>query len=258
MKAIAIEDLTFGYGPVPLFEGFSLTVEAGEFLGIIGPNGSGKSTLLRLIAGVISPWHGRVISFGRDISRLSRREIARMMALVPQESFFAFEWTVAEVVMMGRNPFLGLFDQPGESDRVKVKEAMRLTDVLNLKEKTINAISAGEKQRVILARALAQEPMLLLLDEATAQLDLAHRWAVMRRLRELQNQGRTVIFVSHDLNETAAFCSRLLLLYRGRILSCDVPEKVVTRDVLKMAYEIEPVVVSHPGSGRPQVLLPPI
>lgn len=257
MKAIAVQGLRFGYGNKPLFEEFSLNIEAGEFFGIIGPNGSGKSTLLRLFAGILLPEKGTVELLGQEIKTLSRRKIARMVGLVPQESFFAFEWQVTEVVMMGRNPFFGLFDRPRQTDIAKVEEAMRLTEVIDFKERSINSISAGEKQRVVLARALAQEPEILLLDEATSHLDIHHRLKILTILKGLNQRGRTIVFVSHELNDAAAFCSRILLLSQGRCLACDRPEKVITTDLIRQAYGVEPFVFSHPlTGGRPQILLP--
>lgn len=257
MKAITGEGIRFGYGSELIFNDFSFSIESGDFLGIIGPNGSGKSTLLRLLAGTLNPQAGVIRVGGERIDRLSRREISRMVALVPQESFFAFEWTVQEVVMMGRNPYLKLLEQPGTKDTTIVAEAMMLTGVQMLAEKSINSISGGEKQRVLLARALAQETPILLLDEATSHLDLAHRLTILQILKRLNDQGKTILLVSHDFSE-AAFCSRLLLLAQGRILACDVPEKVITTDLIRVAYGLEPVVTTHPITGKPQVLLPPV
>ncbi|MGQ9677885.1 MAG: ABC transporter ATP-binding protein [bacterium] len=252
-----MEGVRFGYGAELIFNDFSLSTESGEFLGIIGPNGSGKSTLLRLLAKALKPRRGAIKIAGKELDLLSRREVAQMVALVPQESFFAFEWTVQEVVMMGRNPYLKLLDRPGLKDSTKITEAMVLTGVQMLAEKSINSISAGEKQRVLLARALAQETPILLLDEATSHLDLGHRWAILQILKSLNRQGKTILLVSHDLSE-AAFCSRVLLLAQGRALAFDVPEKVITPDLIRIAYGLEPVVTFHPITGKPQVLLPPV
>jgi iron complex transport system ATP-binding protein len=257
VKAIEIKDIKFGFGERLLFDRFSLDIEAGEFFGVIGPNGSGKSTLLRLCAGILKPEAGRIHLFGKDLSRISRRQIARTLSIVPQESFFTFEWTVEQVVMMGRNPFLMTFARPTVRDWEKVEEVMGLTGVLELRGKSINSISAGEKQRVIVARALAQEPEIVLLDEATSHLDLFHRLEIVRILVQLKNQGKTVVFVSHDLNEASGYCSRVLLLASGKTLACAQPEMVIKRELLKEAYGVEPVISVHPLTGRPQVLLPP-
>ncbi len=257
MKTIAIEGISFGYSAELIFRDFSLVINPGEFLGIIGPNGSGKSTLLRLLAGILKPMRGLVKVGDSDIARFSRRQIAQMIALVPQESLFAFDWKVKDVVMMGRNPFLGLWGRPREQDWRVVERAMVLTDTIDLADKDINAISTGEKQRVVLARALAQEPEILLLDEATSHLDISHRVAILRILKMLNQEGKTIIFVSHDLNEAGAFCSRVALLRRGEMLACDYPEKVFRVELICAAYGLNPVITVHPVTGRPQILLPP-
>jgi len=256
VKAIEIEDIRFAYQEQLLFERLSLSIEEGEFFGIIGPNGSGKSTLLRLMSGILKYQRGRIKLLGKDLTTFSRQQIARFVALVPQESFFAFEWTVEDVVMMGRTPFLKTFAQPGALDRKRVEEAMALTGVTKLRGKSINCISAGEKQRVIVARILAQEPEIILLDEATSHLDLYHRLEIVRVMLELKNQGKTVVFVSHDLNEASAYCSKVLLIARGRILACDRPEMVITANLIKQVYGVEPIIAPHPATGRPQVFLP--
>ncbi len=256
MNAIQIKGLTFGYSGADLFREFELEVEPGEFLGIIGPNGAGKSTLLRIVAGLLRPTRGRVRLLEQDLSRLSRREVAQLCALVPQESFFAFDYTVKEVVMMGRNPFLGRFEQPGPKDWDRVTAALELAGVNQLAESSINAISAGEKQRAVLARALAQEPELLLLDEATSHLDISHQLQMARILVRLNQQGKTIVFLSHDLNLAALICSRILLLHQGRPLAWGTPEQVLTKELVRSAYGIEPLLTRHPETERPQVMLP--
>ncbi len=257
MKAVTLERIYFGYSAEMIFRDFSLTINPGEFFGIIGPNGSGKSTLLRLIGGILKPMCGSVKLGESDIVHLARREIARIIALVPQESPFAFDWKVKDIVMMGRNPFLGLWGRPQKQDWCAVERAMVLTDTIDLADKDINAISTGEKQRAVLARALAQEPQILLLDEATSHLDISHRVAMLRILKTLNQEGKTIIFVSHDLNEAGAFCSRVVLLRRGEILACDAPDRVFRSELIYTAYGLEPVVTVHPFTGRPQILLPP-
>ncbi len=256
--ALEVYDLQFGYGNRPLFDRFSLAIPAGEFFGIIGPNGSGKSTLLRILAGILPFPRGEVLLLRKKLKQLSRRKIAQLVALVPQESFFPFEWRVEEVVMMGRNPYLRFFERPRPEDIKKVEEAMRNTEVLDFRTSSINSLSTGEKQRVVLARALAQEAEILLLDEATAHLDLSHRLSILRILKKLNLAGRTIVFVSHELNEAAMFCSRVLLLSKGRALACDAPEKVVTSELIRQAYGVEPVIITHPlTGGHPQIFLPP-
>ncbi len=256
MNALELRAVSFGYEQEELFESFCLEVRQGEFFGIIGPNGAGKSTLLRLGAGLLKPRKGKVAVLGHDLSRTQRREIARMAAVVPQESFFAFDYAVEDVVMMGRNPFLGRLQQPGPTDRARVNEALEFVDAAGLRHKGINEISGGEKQRVVLARALAQEPEVLLLDEATSHLDISHQQSFVRILGRLNRQGKTIVFLSHDLNLAALACSRILLLHQGREVACDVPERVITRDLIRTVYGVDPILLRHPETGRPQVMMP--
>ena len=255
MKAIALSGLTFAYGERPLFADFHLNVAAGEFLGVIGPNGAGKSTLLKLVAGLLRPARGSVRILEQDLDVLGRREVARAVGVVLQENPFTFDYTVSDVAMMGRNPHLGRFQSPGRHDRQVVTAALEFVDALFLRDERINSISAGERQRVVLARALAQEPKILMLDEATSHLDIAHQQLIVRILLELNRQGTTVVLLSHDLNLAALYCSRILLLDRGKAVACDVPERVITAELIRSVYGVEPIVTQHPQSGRPQVML---
>jgi len=256
MKAFEVSGLDFGYAAEDLFHGFNLVVEAGEFFGIIGPNGAGKSTLLRLLAGFLKPRKGRVLMLGEDIVQLPRRDIARAIGVVLQETFFTFDYTVEEVVMMGRNPHLGRFEQPRQVDRARVIEALDFVDAADLADKRINEVSSGEKQRVVLARALAQEPEMLLLDEATSHLDISHQQSIARILVRLNQQGRTIVMLSHDLNLASLYCSRVLLLNKGKQVVCDVPDRVITKEFIQSVYGVAPILTTHPVTGRPQILLP--
>lgn len=256
MNAIELRDVGFGYGTELLFDRFALAVAPGEFLGVIGPNGSGKSTLLRLMAGLLRPASGSVLVQGQDLVALARRAVARELAVVPQESHFAFDFRVEDVVMMGRNPFLGRWDRPSAADRAAVRRAMARVDVGNLAGKSVNEVSGGEKQRVVLARALAQEPGILLLDEPTAQLDIGHQHSFLRVLGELNREGRTIVFSTHDLNLAAANCSRLVLLDHGKVAADGPAELVLEAGLVGRVYGVEPVITRHPATGRPQVLLP--
>jgi iron complex transport system ATP-binding protein len=256
VNAVELRGVSFGYTDRLLFEGFGLQVGQGEFFGVIGPNGAGKTTLLKLVAGLLRPGAGSVRVLDNDLRGTDRAAVARVLGVVLQESQFAFDYSVEDVVMMGRNPYLGRFEQPGARDREAVARALEFCDVRGLGRASINSISSGERQRVVLARALAQEPQVLLLDEATSHLDIAHQHQTGRILAGLHRQGRTVVMLSHDLNFAALYCSRILLLDRGRARACDVPERVITRDLISSTYGVEPLLTSHPQSGRPQVMLP--
>lgn len=256
MNAFEFTGVVFGYGRSPLFDRLSLAAGAGEFLGVIGPNGSGKSTLLRLAAGLLLPQHGSVRVFDSDTRTAPRRRLAQTCAVVLQETVFAFDYTVEDVVLMGRSPYLSLLARPGATDRAAVTRALELVDCAGLRDRPVSSLSGGERQRVVLARALAQEPKALLLDEALTHLDIGHQAAMLGTLRELNRRGVTVVLVTHDLNLAALAGSRLLLLSRGRIVAAGTPEAVITRENVRAAYGVEPLLVSHPQSGRPQLFLP--
>lgn len=258
MNAIELNQVSFGYGRATLFKSLTQTIEPGEFLGITGPNGAGKTTLLRLMAGILCPRSGHVSVLGRDLRVTPRIEIARSVAVVPQEADFPFNYSVSEVVMMGRHPWLGRFARPNELDRRLVTEALDFCNISHLAASGVNEISSGEKQRVLLARALAQQAKILLLDEATSHLDIAHQHLVGQMLAELNRQGRTIVLISHDLNLAALLCHRIVVLERGVVMACGTPENVITRDMIRRAYGLEPIVVAHPVAGRPQLLLPTI
>lgn len=256
MRAIEVLRVYFGYEDSLLFKNLSLWVEKGEFFGIIGPNGAGKTTLLRLMAGLLCPEKGDILIFNRGIKDIPRREMAKIIGFVPQESFFAFDFSVLEAVLMGRNPYLGRLERPKDSDYEKAYKALRFTRSFYLKDKSINQISSGERQRVVLARALAQESKILLLDEVTSHLDITHQAVVLSILKELKKQGVTIVFLSHDINLASLYCDRILLLNKGEIVACDIPEKVISLDLIKKVYSVTPHITPHPETSTPQIILP--
>jgi len=252
---LRFEAVRFGYGRTPVVDGVSLAIGRGEIVGLLGPNGAGKTTLLRLAAGVLAAASGRVSLFGREIASLPRRERARQVAVVPQEARTAFDFTVREIVLMGRAPHLGVFGLEREEDLRAADAAMRAAEVERFADARLRELSGGEKQRVLIARALAQEAPLLLLDEPTAFLDLKHRLAIYRlaaRLRE--ERGLTVVAVSHDVNLASRFCERLVLLHEGRIAADGTPEEVITAARVAEIYGAAVSVLRHPESGTPIVV----
>lgn len=251
-----MKDVGFAYPGLPLFADFRIAVAEREFFGVIGPNGSGKTTLLKLMAGLLAPLSGDVVVKGKGLSDYSRRNLARVLGFMPQENHFAFDFSVQEVVMMGRNPYLGRFQRPGKQDRERVQAAMEFADVWLLREKRISQVSGGEKQRVVLARTLAQEPEILLLDEPASQLDLGHLLQMLSILRRLNQQGITIVLLSHDLNLASVACSRILLLDRGKAVACDTPARVLVPELVEQVYGVRPLLERHPQTGTPQVVLP--
>jgi iron complex transport system ATP-binding protein len=247
-------DLRFAYDTVPVIDGVSFSVSAGEVLGVIGPNSAGKTTLLRLLSKVLEPERGAIRLEGRELARLPRVEVARRVGVVPQDITLTFPFTVRELVLMGRYPHSARRFFEGPEDLGATAEALHKAGVAALAEKPVAALSGGERQRVLLARALAQEPRLLLLDEPNAHLDLHHQVELAALIRRLnREQGTTVILVSHDLNLAAELADQLLLLAAGRVARLGQPFEVLERSVVEQVYQC-PVSIGHnPKTGRPRV-----
>jgi iron complex transport system ATP-binding protein len=252
---LIIENLSAAYDRMVVLRDVSLTATAGQVLGLIGPNGAGKSTLLRAISGTLAPTEGSIRLGNTDLARLPAAERARLVAVVPQGANLPEGFRVAEVVLMGRAPHLPRFGGESAHDREIARQAMEQTATWALAERWIGQLSGGERQRVLIARALAQEPRLLLLDEATAQLDLKHQTTTLDTARRLARSGLTVIAALHDLNLAALYADRLALLHEGALLICDIPERVLTPGWLRQAYDVEAVIGRHPLYGTPQVAL---
>lgn len=246
--------LRFAYGERVVLDGVSLALSAGEMLGVIGPNGSGKSTLLRLLSGVRAPLAGEVRVWGRRLADLSRRALGRTIAVVPQETSIEFPFSVTEVVLMGRSPHLSGFALESERDVQVAHEAMRRTGVLDLARRAVHELSGGERQRVILARALAQEADILLLDEPAAFLDIRHQVELYDLLQDLQDEGKSIITVLHDLNLAALYCDRVALLKAGRVMRVGGPAAVITHAALAEVYETDVQVETNPVTGAVNVL----
>lgn len=234
---LAVEGVSFAYGPRAVLCDIDLTLAPGELLGLIGPNGSGKTTLVRILAGLLAPAAGSVRVDGRLLQAYRRGELARRLAVVPQDASIDFPFTALEVVLMGRAPYLGALGFPGAHDLSVARAAMLRLDVADLEERPLDQLSGGERQRVLLARALAQEPDLLLLDEPTTHLDLRHQAGVHDVVRALgRERGLGTVTVLHDLNLAAMYCDRLALLAGGRIVAAGPPAAVLTAETLSDAY----------------------
>lgn len=243
---ISVERLGFAYDGRPVLEGIDLKVEEGEILALVGPNGSGKSTLLRNIAGILKPTGGAVYLDFKELQKLSPRELARQLGAVEQERRVGFDFTVRELVELGRLPHLGRLERLGAplgpKDREAIRRAMELTHIAEFAERRISTLSGGERQRVFLAIALAQEPKALLLDEPTTHLDINYQLEIMEIIRERAKAGLTVIMALHDLNLAALYADRLALLHRGRIMALGRPEEVLTTHNIRVAFGAEAAV----------------
>lgn len=252
---LSVQEVSCGYGSHPVLKDLSLQVAAGEFVAVVGPNGSGKSTLVKAISGTLKPSRGRILLDGADLSQLKRRDVARIMAVLSQETAVDFDFTVEEVVMMGRIPHQGRFSAETADDQQVVEQALAMTGTEHLRGRLITALSGGERQRVLLARALAQQPRLLILDEPTSHLDIAHQVDLLDLIRRLNGGGLTVVAVLHDLNLAAQYAHRLVMIKDGRLYVEGTPDEVVTEAVVGAVYGSRVRVVPHPEERSPHVIL---
>jgi iron complex transport system ATP-binding protein len=246
-SAVHVEGLSHSYGDAPVLNGLAFSVDQGAFFIIIGPNGSGKTTVMRVISGVVRPDGGRVEILGRSVRSYGRKGLARVVALVPQLATVYFPFTAMETVLMGRSPHLGMLGFEQARDFEIAKETMAFTQVDHLSLRKLDQLSGGELQRVMIARAICQEPRIILLDEPTASLDLSHQVRIMDLMERLKEEkGVTVVMVSHDVNLAAMYGDRLLLLKEGRAVMLGAPREVLTFELLEEAYGCTLVVDRSP------------
>lgn len=236
-----------------LLDHVSLRVGQGEFVALVGPNGAGKSTLATVLAGDRRPDDGEALVDGEPVARLSRRELARRRAVLPQSSRVAFPFRVEQVVMMGRYPHLRRGQLPGASDREAVAEAMRITDTTQLVGRSVPTLSGGEQARVSLARVLAQQAASVILDEPSATFDLRHQQQMIGLCLGLAAAGRAVLAIVHDLNQATA-AHRVALLDRGRLVTCGPPARVLTAATVSQVFDVNVAITAHPDDGRPVIL----
>ncbi|HUL62899.1 MAG TPA: ABC transporter ATP-binding protein, partial [Methanocella sp.] len=248
--------LAVRYGNVRVLEDVFLEAGAGECVGVIGPNGSGKSTLLKALSKIIRPAAGSVVLAGRDLQSIPIGELARDMAVVAQDAPTDFNFTVLDVVLMGRSPHLGRFAVEGRKDYAIAEASMRLTGTWDLRDRLFNELSGGERQRAIIARALTQEPSVLLLDEPVSHLDISHQIEVLELVDRLKRaRGLLVVLVIHDLNLAARYCDRLILLNDHTVQVAGTPAEVLTREHIRRAFRADVLVRRHPMTGSLYVTL---
>lgn len=256
---LEVEGISCGYAAADALSGATLGVGPGELLAVAGPNGSGKSTLLRAMSRVLRPRLGRAVLSGRDLyEEVGARESARAIGVVPQEAPLEFEFTCGEIVRMGRSPYLGRLGSERPEDRRAVREAMERTGTWELRDRPVRDVSGGERQRVLLARAFAQEPRVLILDEPTAHLDAAYQARILRLVGDLRRErGTAVVATFHDLNLAAACAQRMVLLKEGRVVAAGRPAEVLVEGVLREVFGPELAVRRHPDTGGPLVVVRP-
>jgi iron complex transport system ATP-binding protein len=255
---LTLKNVSFNYGSALALRGIDLQICGSEIVGILGPNGSGKTTLLKIIDGILIPHDGEVLVRRKSLLGLRRTEIAKEIAMVSQESHFRFEFSVLEVVLMGRFPHLGKLQFEGERDMQVALNSLDATHTRELAERSIHKISGGEKQRVLIARALAQEPRVILLDEPTAFLDLKYKREIFQLVSSLSSEkGLAVVVVTHDVDLSAQYCHRLVLLKDGEIYRAGDPGSVITEANIRAVYECPVMVDNNPLTGKPRVSLKP-
>lgn len=250
---LSTQELCFSYDSNTQLSNINLTCYSGEFIGLIGANGAGKSTLLKLLLGLLPANKGSVEVNGQTLKKLKRREIAKQIAFVPQSIDLPFAFTVEEIVMMGRNPYLGPFQLATNNDQAIIKEVLSITDSAHLQDRKVNQLSGGEKQRVIIARALAQQCECILLDEPIASLDICHQFETLDLIQSLTQQGKLAITAIHDLNLAARYCSRLILLGKNQrgdicIVADGSPAHVLSQKNLKDCFNIRADIISQQQS----------
>ncbi|MEU9891458.1 ABC transporter ATP-binding protein [Sphaerisporangium sp. NPDC051011] len=249
---LSVRDVSVVVNGRPLVRQVSLDVEPGEVMGLVGPNGAGKSTLLRTFYRAVRPTSGQVLLDGEDVWRMPGKRLARRLAAVMQETGGDFELTVYDVAAMGRTPHKRAFEGDDAGDRATVMDALERLDVAGLAHAPFDRLSGGEKQRVLIARALAQRAGTMVLDEPTNHLDLRHQLDALRLVRGL---GVTAVIALHDLNLAAAFCDRICVMADGAVVALGAPGEVLTPALLADVYQVEAEVTTHPSTGTPQVTL---
>jgi iron complex transport system ATP-binding protein len=253
---LTLKDVYFRYDRQWCLAGIDFDLKKGEIVGMIGPNGSGKSTLLKIIDGLLKPQNGEVLLFNKSLFRYRRADIARYIAMVPQEETFRFSFLVSEVVLMGRFAHLGLFPFERKEDLEIANQSMRLTGTLHLAKRSIHELSGGEKQRVLIARALTQSAQIILLDEPTSFLDIRHKVEIFELISDLTLiKGLSVIIISHDISLAAQYCHRMLLLNKGIIYKIGEPADVITADNISRVYQCPVFVDNNPISQTPRVTI---
>jgi iron complex transport system ATP-binding protein len=251
---LALKDVGYHYGTFWALKGIDLNIHRGEILGILGPNGSGKSTLLKIMDGLLAPQKGKVFLSGHPMNAMGRSQVAREVAMVAQENYFSFSFSALEVVLMGRFPHLRRLQFEGEKDLAVAAKALKTTHAEGLAERSIHTLSGGEKQRVLLARALTQEAKIILLDEPTSFLDLKYKRETFHLISSLtRDQHLSFVVVSHDIDLAAQYCHRIVMIKEGVIHNTGAPDQVITASIIEDVYGCPVVVDKNPVTGTPRV-----
>lgn len=248
--SIEVRDIEVSFGDLNVLKGISLQMEKGRFYGILGPNGSGKTTLLKSMARALRPQKGAIYVNGEDISRMKARELSKKIACLYQSTGIACDYPVMDVVLMGRYPYIKRFQTESAKDWEIAKKAMIASNVWHLKDRRINEISGGERQRVFIARALVQETDIVLLDEPISHLDIQHQIEILELVGKMAREGKTIIAVLHDLNFASMYCDHLIMLKDGKVIAQGEPQKVLTEETVNKVYGVKPFIIEEIGRAH--------
>lgn len=247
-SSMKVSGLSYGVNGKTIVADASFEIKRNELLGIVGPNGAGKSTLLRLLTRIIHPSGGNILLDGEDISRYQVKELYRKISFLPQSSYFDFPLSVLEVVLMGRYPYLGIFDSETKEDIERAENCLSLVDMEGFSRRKVTTLSGGEQQRALIARVLAQETDFIFLDEPSSHLDIHHKFALMELLRSVAQKGKGVAVVLHDLDLASRFCDRILVLESGQIKALGEPSRILSEELLSSVFKVRGS--WGPGSGN--------
>ncbi|WP_233982678.1 Fe(3+) dicitrate ABC transporter ATP-binding protein FecE [Pectobacterium versatile] len=252
---LTTQNLTAGYGDKRILDGLSLSLPAGKITALLGPNGCGKSTLLKCFAKLLIPESGTIQLNGKPLSTFSARQLSRHLALLPQQHLTPEGITVRDMVAYGRSPWLSMWGRLSPDDRQRVQLAMEKTHIVDLADKRLTDLSGGQRQRAFLAMLLAQDTPVVLLDEPTTYLDINHQVELMKLLRELNQAGKTVVTVLHDLNQASRYCDHLVMLADGRVMAQGSPHEVMKPELLQRVFSIDAEIHAEPVSGQPMCVV---
>lgn len=254
---IHIRNLKAGYLDKEIFRGLDLSFSRSEFVSILGPNGAGKSTLLKLINGFMKASSGQISISGKDVSKWKQENLAKVVTYIPQENFIQYNFTVEEIILMGRYPFISIWQNYSAHDKAIVEKIIEDLDLSKLRTKYINQLSGGEKQRTLIARAIAQDSDYILLDETFSHLDINHQIEILNIMKDLhQRKGKSIIMVSHNINLSANYSQRMIALKNGKLVADGSPEQVITTENLDKLFGIKLGVVTNPLTNKPNIIYP--
>ncbi len=253
-KNVTVEQLSYSYTDTPFIDNLSFGFKAGELFNVVGPNGAGKTTLLYLLGGIIKPQAGQILLDGKPLSSFKRQALAKIMTIIPAESNIAFDFTVYDIVSMGRYPYHSPLASLTDKDHEIIREVIERTGLTKSENKVFNQLSSGERQRVLIARALAQKTPILLMDEPTVHLDIHYQLDIYRLAQSLAHDKNLSIFmISHNLNYTSMYSDRIMLMQEGRIVKIGTPDDIFQPELLSDVYGTALSVYPHPKTGKPTI-----